>query len=61
MLLSSYSSRGEVLRLPKLAHYWGYVFANYFLALVEPGYVCDGAQTSIYTMELSRELGFPVK
>lgn len=46
---------------PKLAHYWGYVFANHFLSLVEPGYVCDGAQTSIYTMELSRELGFPVK
>lgn len=46
---------------PKLAHYWGYVFANQFLPLVEPGYVCDGAQTSIYTMELSRELGFPVK
>lgn len=46
---------------PKLAHFWGYVFANHFLPLVEPGYVCDGAQTSIYTMELSRELGFPVK
>lgn len=46
---------------PKLAHYWGYVFANHFLSSVEPGYVCDGAQTSIYTMELSRELGFPVK
>lgn len=46
---------------PKLAHYWGYVFVNHFLSLVEPGYVCDGAQTSIYTMELSRELGFPVK
>ena len=46
---------------PKLAHYWGYVFANLFLSLVEPGYVCDSAQTSIYTMELSRELGFPVK
>ena len=46
---------------PKLAHYWGYVFANHFLSLVEPGYVCDGAQTSIYTIELSRELGFPVK
>lgn len=46
---------------PKLAHYWGYVFANHVLPLVEPGYVCDGAQTSIYTMELSRELGFPVK
>ena len=46
---------------PKLAHYWGYVFANHFLSSVEPGYVCDGAQTSIYTMELSREIGFPVK
>ena len=46
---------------PKLAHYWGYVFANHFLSLVEPGYICDSAQTSIYTMELSRELGFPVK
>jgi len=46
---------------PKLAHYWGYVFANHFLSSVEPGYVCDGAQTSIYTMELSQELGFPVK
>lgn len=46
---------------PKVAHYWGYVFANHFLPLAEPGYVCDGAQTSIYTMELSRELGYPVK
>lgn len=46
---------------PKLAHYWGYVFANHFLSLVEPGYICDSAQTSIYTMELSRELGFCIK
>ena len=46
---------------PKLAHYWGYIFANQFLPLVEPGYVCDNAQTSVYTMELSRELGFSVK
>ena len=46
---------------PKLAHYWGYVFANQFLPLVEPGYVCDCTQTSIYTIELSRELGFSVK
>ena len=46
---------------PKLAHYWGYVFANHFLPLVEPGYVCDGAQTSIYAMELSQELGFCIK
>lgn len=46
---------------PKLAHYWGYVFANHFLPLVESGYIYDGTQTSIYIMELSRELGFPVK
>lgn len=46
---------------PKLAHYWGYVFANLFLSLVEPGYVCDSAQTSVYTIELSRELGFQVR
>lgn len=46
---------------PKLAHYWGYVFANHFLPLVEPGYVCDGAQTSIYAIELSQELGFCIK
>lgn len=45
---------------PKFAHYWGYVFANHFLSLVEPGYVCDSAQTSIYTIELSREVGFQV-
>lgn len=45
---------------PKLSHYWGYLFANQFLPMVEPGYVCDGAQTSIYTMELRREFGFPV-
>lgn len=46
---------------PTLAHYWGYIFANQFLPLVEPGYICDNAQTSIYTIELSREIGFPVK
>ncbi len=45
---------------PKLAHYWGYRFANQFLPWVEPGYVSDGAQTSLYALELHRDLGFCV-
>ena len=45
---------------PKLAHFWGYRFANRFLLWVEPGYVCDGAQTSMYALELHRNLGFRV-
>ena len=45
---------------PKLAHFWGYRFANQFLPWVEPGYVSDGAQTSIYAMELYRDLGYSV-
>ncbi|MCI6435361.1 MAG: hypothetical protein MR828_11505 [Clostridiales bacterium] len=45
----------------KLAHFWGYVFANRFLPWVEPGYVSDGAQTSIYALELHRDLGFRVR
>ena len=45
---------------PKLAHFWGYRFANQFLPWVEPGYVSDGAQTSIYALELYRDLGFRV-
>ena len=43
---------------PKLAHFWGYRFANQFLPWVEPGYVSDGAQTSMYALELHRDLGF---
>ena len=43
---------------PKLAHFWGYRFANKFLPWVEPGYVSDGAQTSLYALELHRDLGF---
>ena len=43
---------------PKLAHFWGYRFANQFLPWVEPGYVSDGAQTSLYALELKRDLGF---
>lgn len=46
---------------PKLAHFWGYAFANRFLPWVEPGYVSDGAQTSIYALELHRDLGFRVR
>ena len=45
---------------PKLAHFWGYRFANQFLPWVEPGYVGDGAQTSLYALELNRDLGFSV-
>ena len=45
---------------PKLAHFWGYWFANQFLPWVEPGYVSDGAQTSMYALELHRDLGFHV-
>lgn len=46
---------------PKLAHFWGYVFANRLLPWVEPGYVSDGAQTSAYALELHRDLGFRVR
>ena len=46
---------------PKLAHFWGYAFANRFLPWVEPGYVSDGAQTSAYALELHRDLGFRVR
>ena len=45
---------------PKLAHFWGYRFANQFLPWVEPGYVRDGSQTSLYALELHRELGVRV-
>ena len=45
---------------PKLAHLWGYRFANQFLPWVEPGYVSDGTQTSMYALELHRDLGFRV-
>ena len=46
---------------PKLAHFWGYAFANKFLPWVEPGYVSDGAQTSVYALELHQDLGFRVR
>lgn len=46
---------------PKLAHFWGYAFANQFLPWIEPGYVSDGAQTSVYALELRRDLGVRVR
>lgn len=46
---------------PKLAHFWGYSFANQFLPWVEPGYVSDGAQTSVYALELHRDLRVRVR
>ena len=46
---------------PKLAHFWGYAFANRFLPWVEPGYVSDDAQTSVYALELYRDWGFRVR
>ena len=45
---------------PKLAHFWGYQFANHFLTWVEPGYVSDGAQSNVYALELRRDLVFSV-
>ncbi len=43
---------------PKLAHYWGYQFANKLLPLVEPGYHKDDVQTIKYGMMLKDYLGF---
>ena len=45
---------------PKLAHFWGYRFANQLLPWVEPGYAIDGTQTSLYALELHRDLGYRV-
>lgn len=42
----------------KLAHYWGYQFANKLLLLVEPGYCPDIAQTIRYGHMLEKYLGF---
>ncbi len=43
---------------PKLAHYWGYQFANELLPLVEPGYVPDRSQTMKYGYMLEKYLEF---
>ena len=44
----------------KLAHFWGYMFANHWLYEMIPGYVVDQFQTQRYTKKLSIYLGFDV-
>lgn len=45
---------------PKLAHYYGYCFANEFLGYVVPGYVPDVVQTDRYTRMLGDIVGVSV-
>lgn len=40
----------------KLAHYFGFQLANWFLRFVIPGYACDVVATSLYTNALRRYL-----
>lgn len=42
----------------KLAHYFGFLFADRFLPLVIPGYAPDSVITNNYSMLLSRATGF---
>lgn len=42
----------------KLAHYFGFLFADRFLPLVVPGYTPDSVITNTYSMILSRATGF---
>ena len=42
----------------KLAHYFGFLFADRFLPLVIPGYTPDSVITNTYSMLLSRATGF---
>ena len=42
----------------KLAHYFGFLFADRFLPLVIPGYTPDSVITNTYSMVLSRATGF---
>lgn len=42
----------------KIAHYYGFLFANRFLPLVIPGYTPDNVLTNTYSMILSRATGF---
>lgn len=42
----------------KLAHYAGYLIANHFLPLVEPGYRADLSQTIAYGREIREYLGY---
>ena len=42
----------------KLAHYFGFLFADRFLPLVIPGYTPDSVITNTYSMLLARATGF---
>jgi len=42
----------------KVAHYFGFLFADRFLPLVVPGYTPDSVLTNTYSMILSRAMGF---
>ena len=42
----------------KIAHYFGFLFADRFLPLVIPGYTPDSVITNTYSMILSRATGF---
>lgn len=42
----------------KVAHYFGFLFADRFLPLVIPGYTPDSVLTNTYSMILSRATGF---
>ena len=42
----------------KVAHYFGFLFADRFLPLVVPGYTPDSVLTNTYSMLLSRATGF---
>lgn len=42
----------------KIAHYFGFLFADRFLPLVEPGYAPDSVITNTYSLMLSQATGF---
>lgn len=42
----------------KIAHYFGFLFADRFLPLVVPGYTPDSVLTNTYSMILSKATGF---
>ena len=43
---------------PKLAHYAGYIIANYLLPWVEPGYRADWSQTEAFRNETKKFMGY---
>jgi len=42
----------------KIAHYFGFLFADHFLPLVVPGYTPDSVITNTYSLILSKATGF---